>query len=159
MPSRWRTRSGTSIQRSTLAMSSAWTLATAKSSLSAGPGVERVIAAPLLAPACDLIGGRDAAPGDTVVNVSSRAGMNAPGAVLEIGVAPQQETIEIAGLSGPPLPAPNPGAVVLRAPLRFGHPRAAPGTVRTFGAPITPTNPATSPLETPAGAAAIAVNR
>ncbi len=125
----------------------------------AGTRVESVVAAPALAPACDLIGGRDAAPGDTVVSVSSRAGMNAPGAVLVIGVAPQQETLEIAASSGPPLPAPNPGAVVLRAPLRFAHPRAALGTVRAFGAPAVPTNPATSPLDMPAGATSITVNR
>lgn len=119
--------------------------------------VERVAAGAPLAPACDVVGARDAAPGDVVLNVSSRVGMNAPGAVLEIGVAPQLEIIAIAGLAGPALPGLNPGAVALRAPLRFAHPRAA-NTVCAFPAPANPTNTTLSPLETPLGTTAIAVN-
>jgi len=125
----------------------------------AGSTVETMVAGAPLAPACNLIGTRDPAPGDTVVSVSDRTAMTTAGAVLVIGVAPQQETIEIAGLSGPPLPGANPGAVVLRAPLRFPHQIAVPATVRAFAAPNTPTNASVSPLETPAGATAIAVNR
>jgi phage tail sheath protein FI len=123
-----------------------------------GTRVERVTAGAAAAPACDIVGGRDAAPGDTVLNVSSRTGM-AAGLVLEIGVAPQLEYIEIASLSGAPLPPPNAGAVVLRAPLRFPHSRAALGTVRVYSAPTAPANGATSPLETPVDATALAVNR
>ena len=125
----------------------------------AGTRVEEVTPGAALAPACDIVGQRDAAPGDTVLNVSNRTGMNAPGAILEIGVAPQLEYIEIASLSGPPLPGPNPGAVVLRARLRFPHQRAALGTARVFAAPTAPANPAIVQLDTPVDAMAIEVNR
>lgn len=123
-----------------------------------GTRVERVSAGAAAALACDIVGGRDAVPGDTVINVSNRTGM-AQGLVLEIGIAPQREYIEIASLSGPPLPPPNPGPVVLRAPLRFPHPRTAFGTVRVFNPPTAPANGAASPFETPINAATIAVNR
>jgi uncharacterized protein len=61
----------------------------------------------------------DAAVGTTVVQVSNRVGIQ-PGGVLQIGVAPELELVEVAGVPAP-LPNPNPGNVVLRGGLRRAH--------------------------------------
>jgi len=96
----------------------------------AGSRVERIT---LPAPSAPFDLTADAAVGATVVQVSNRAGLNV-GDVLQIGIGVDLERLEIAGLPAP-LPAPNPGGVVLRGGLRRAHAAAA-NVVNRVGVPM-----------------------
>lgn len=87
------------------------------------PAMSRVEVVTLPAPGAAFDLDADANPGATVVQVSDRSAL-APGDILQIGLGADLERIEIAGLPAP-LPAPNPGAVVLRGGVRRFHGAAA----------------------------------
>jgi hypothetical protein len=69
----------------------------------------------------------------TVVNVTNRSTMNV-GDIIQIGLAGDAEYAEIAALPAT-LPAPNPGAVVLRSALRIDHAPATPIVFR-YASPL-----------------------
>jgi phage tail sheath protein FI len=99
-----------------------------------GTAIERVAAVGGLVPAGGGLLTAVAAPGATVITVDDRSSMN-PGDLLGIGTGVDREFIEIAFLPGT-VPPPNPGNVVLRAPLRRNHTTAPPTTIVRY-APLT----------------------
>ena len=96
----------------------------------------------------------DAGQGATIVQVSDRSTLSV-GDLLQIGVGADLERIEIAGLPAP-LPAPNAGAVVLRAGLRKPHAHAA-GVVSRVGPPTAVTQAMVTATDTAMNADAIIV--
>lgn len=99
---------------------------------------------------------RSAAVGDTVIGVGSRVGFS-DGLLVQIGVAPTMEILQIVG-DPPVAPAPNAGNLVLRGPLRFDH--AILGTpVQLFAAPTAPTRQSAVTLDAPIGSTVLAVSR
>jgi phage tail sheath protein FI len=93
--------------------------------------------------------------GDTVIAVSNRTGM-VLGGLLLIGGA-QPDLVTVVGLPAP-LPAPNPGNVVVGAPLRFQH---VVGTSVAPMGPVTaaPTEQGVITLDAPIGTTPLAISR
>jgi uncharacterized protein len=98
----------------------------------AGSAVEALGAppAPLGGPVITLTA--DATAGATTLQVDERSGM-AVGELLAVGLGGDREYVQIAALPAP-LPAPNPGAIVLASALRRDHAAAA-GVVERLAAP------------------------
>jgi phage tail sheath protein FI len=111
----------------------------------AGTAVERVT---LPGPGANIDLTSDAEIGATTIQVSDRTTF-AAGDIVQIGIGPDLERIEVAGLPGPVLP-PNPGALVLRAGLRVRHAAAA-GIVRRVAPATAVTKEAAVAVDTAAG--------
>jgi phage tail sheath protein FI len=94
--------------------------------------------------------------GDTVVNVSDRTTMNV-GDVIQVGLLADRECFEIVGLPAT-VPAPNPGLVVIRAPLRIDH-AAAVGVVSQQAPPTAPTRETAVALSAPVDSQSLALTR
>lgn len=99
---------------------------------------------------------RDAAIGDTVIQVDSRVGF-AAGLLLQIGAGASAEIVEIVDAPSP-VAAPNPGLVVLRGGLRFVH-LIAGNPVQLFPAPTAPTRHAVLALDVAAGETSLPITR
>jgi uncharacterized protein len=99
---------------------------------------------------------RPAAAGDTVIAVDGRATFT-NGRLVQIGVG---ATAEILQLVGDPAvaAAPNPGNLVLRAPLRFDHPIAG-NPVQLFTTPTAPSRHAVISVDVPMDGTSLAVSR
>ena len=94
--------------------------------------------------------------GDTVVDVDDRDSMNV-GDVIQVGVGGNRELFEIVSLPAA-VPPPNPGLVVLRAPLRIDH-TAAPGVIFRQAPPTNPTRQTAVASAAPVGSPALVVTR
>ena len=99
---------------------------------------------------------RDAQAGDTVIAVNNRVGF-APGGLVQVGVGPQAETLQIVDVPAP-VAAPNPGNIVLAGPLRVARPMAT-SPVQLFGAPTATTRFTSLAMAAAAGAVEIVVSR
>jgi hypothetical protein len=97
-----------------------------------------------------------AAPGATVITVSDRTSM-AEGRMVAVGLGSDTELLEIVSLPAH-VPAPDPGNVVLRAPLRILHAAAA-GVVLPRAAPTAADRQTTLATPVDAGEAGIVVSR